>query len=160
MPTTTEPAVLDLFSQLHLDISERLKDLSEFGGPDTIDVVREDKGDVLTELEARLNKIGIALTVRTPKIAADEDAGDDAVRATVIIIATENVIQNRSSTGTHFPALALADKVIAALRKWQPANGGWTAFEFKGLELAEAPGEQEYEITFETSTVMDLEADS
>jgi len=153
MSTTTEPAVLDLFSQLHLDISERLADLSEFDGPKAIDVVREDKGDVLTELEARLTKFGIAITVRTPKIAPDDDAGDDALRATVVIVATENVMQNRGSTGTRLPALALAAKIFTALRKWQPANGGWTAFEFKGLELAEAPGEQEYEITFETSTV-------
>jgi len=156
----TEPSVLDLFSQLHLDISERLADLSEFGGPDTIDVVREDKGDVLTELEARLIKLGIALTVRTPRIAADDDAGDDAVRATVIIVATENVLQNRSSTGTHLPALALAAKVLTALRRWTPENGGWTPFEFRNLEMAEAPGEQEYEITFETSTVMVLEDES
>lgn len=153
MPTTTEPAVLDLFSQLHLDISERLADLSEFGGPAKIDVVREDKGDVLTAIEARLSKFGVAITVRTPKIAPDEDAGDDALRATVIIVATENVIQNRSSTGTRLPALALAAMIFTALRGWRPPNGGWSEFEFKGLELGEAPGEQEYEITFETSTV-------
>jgi hypothetical protein len=153
MPTTTEPEVLDLFSQLHLDISERLADLSEFGGPKSIDVVREDKGDVLTELEARLNKIGLAITVRTPRIAPDPDASDDAVRATVVIVATEDVMQNRSSTGTHLPALALASMIFTALRNWEPPNGGWTGFEFKGLELAEAPGEQEYEVTFETSTV-------
>jgi len=159
MPTTTEPAVLDLFSQLHVDISERLADLSEFGGPKNIDVVREDKGDVLTEIENRLSKLGIAITVRTPRIAPDEDAGDDAVRATVIIVATENVMQNRSSTGTHLPALALAAKILTALRRWRPGNGGWTPFEFKGLELAESPGEQEYEITFETSTVAVEEED-
>lgn len=159
MPTTTEPAVLDLFSQLHLDISERLADLSEFGGPAALDVVREDKGDVLTELDKRLSKLGLAVTVRTPRIQPDEDAGDDAVKATVVIVATENVIQNRGSTGTRVTALALSSRVLAALRKWAPGKGGWTAFEFKGLEAAEAPGEQEYELTFETSTVLNLEDD-
>ena len=83
------------------------------------------------------------------KVPLDSPSG----KVIVIFEAVIEVLQ----LGEEQQALAVAAAVVASLREWRPPNNGWTPLRFKGLELGEAPGEQEYEVSFETSTLVNLE---
>lgn len=149
--TEPRPKESSVFVQLHAEIADRLADLTAFGAPAKLDVIREDKHDVLAEQEARLARLGLCLVVRTPTIVSGD--AEDQITATVVVVGTENVTKNRGRGGTGVPALALATAVMSALhRPWTPEFGGWTAFRFKSLEMGDSPNEQEYVLTFETQT--------
>lgn len=153
--TETEITARDPFTQLHIDLSDRLTNLSDYGGPADTDVIREDKGDVLVENEKKLASLGLSIVMRTPAIEATEQ--ENGIKATVVVVAAENVTNNRSSTGTKIPALRLAAAIVAAFWHWAPAGNGWSRLKFVGLHLGEAPNEQEYELTFETQTDLVLD---
>lgn len=150
----------NIFFDLQDSIAQRLVGVDAFVGVEGIGIAQERKGDILSQIEMALNKLGLALTVLTPEINPGGE-GPFALLVTPVVVIIENVTINQGATGTRVAAM---DLIAAALGKllnppagWAP--DGWTPLQFRGMAIGD-PGIKsaiEYDLKFETRTMLQIE---
>jgi hypothetical protein len=145
-----------MLAELQLLIADRLEQLRTEEGFEEFPILVEAKGDIDSQVAARLQTAGAGLVIATPGFRV---TADDRLEVDVSIVVTENVIQNRSQAGSGHPALELGELLIALLHKWAPTDETWTPLQFDSWEL-KGPDEDGlilvYLATLKTSTVLQL----
>ena len=150
----------NIFFDLQDSVAKRVLGVDAFVGVEGIGVAQERKGDILSQLETLLLRLGVGLTVLTPEISpGGEGPFSLIVNPTVVIV--ENVIINQSATGTRVAAFDLIGATFGRLLNppsgWAP--DGWTSLLFKGMTIGD-PGIKnavEYDLKFETRTMLQIE---
>jgi len=141
-------------------IAERIADLSPWGGPKVLDVVKADEGDMLNKLRRLLLKSKIGVLISTPAARPREDH-PWALDVTVTLDVIENVAVNRgradSYSGTDLVWVLLKSLVFD--RDWRGADGTTTPgqpLDFAGVELAEQddPRLQVHEMQLTTAVIL------
>ena len=120
-PSTTVPA-LDTYTDPLRVYQQRIVDqLRAFPELMGIPVLAEEKGDLVTSIETQLAKLGICIVVEMIPGAIGYAGAHYTLTATVGLSIFENVLLNRSETGTR----RTASEILAAVIRCQaPANGG------------------------------------
>ena len=100
------------------DITNWLKKREFFSN---VDVIGQDKGDVLTAVQEAIAKMGLCVVVEvTGGDVKYPDVGVGAIAAKVAFIISENVLINRADGGTGKTADDATDEILVA---FNPMNG-------------------------------------
>lgn len=153
----------NLFSSLQRAIVARLvADLGKwYNIPEGVIVLAEDQADIETEINQRTAKTGLCLMIIITKVTRGESNGQRDV--TIQISGFENVIQNRSLTGTRVALVDILAACDGSLDRWEPAPAGGDPLGFTPLQVEDqipvALGEQanpivERGLTLSTSTFL------
>jgi hypothetical protein len=87
-----------------------------------VPIIQEYKGDIITDIETALGKVGICALVTTPLFEFfNEQDHDLSGWALLMVGAFENVALNQGNGGTGIRAIALAQRVLALLH-WYPSG--------------------------------------
>jgi hypothetical protein len=115
-----EPSIL---ARLQDEVVARLKDdeyLAE------IDVVGEERKDLIQTITLGLQKLGVVIVVQTVSANCTHPNMPgpyfDSLKFSVEVI--ENVLFNRAANGTNKPALEIAVRVAQRLHRFRPSIGG------------------------------------
>lgn len=107
--------------------TDRLKDdplLSQ------VEIVSEDRSDLVSTIEMALAKVGVCLVVGTVSAGVTNPnlpgPTFDSIRLTVSV--TENVIINRSPGSAQLDAISLALAVARRLHHWRPSGTAFAGF--------------------------------
>ena len=104
--------------QLKDDITNWLKKRDFFSN---VDVIGQDKGNVLAEVEQAISKLGLCVVVEvTGGDVKYPDVGAGAVDVKITFTITENVMINRADGGTGKTADDALDEILVA---FNPLNG-------------------------------------
>lgn len=148
-----------LFSDLQQAVADRLEaHLGDAGGPRGLVPLLEIKGDLVTQIQQRLAKVGVGIAVLTPEIRRMEGGGDNQVELRVSVGIAEKPIVNLSSHGSGVPAIDIVSAVLGSLHGWQPESEQWSALVFEGLELVNVGEYVEYAMEYSTSTYLQFES--
>lgn len=142
-------------------IAERIADLSAWGGPKVLDVVRSDEGDMLNKLRKMLLKSKIGVMIATPA-ARPREEHPYLIDVTVTLDVIENVSINRGNRADQHTGSDLVWILLKSLvfdREWRGADGQerpGQPFEFNAVELVEQedPRLQVHELQLTTSMVL------
>jgi len=157
---TAPPEIFNMAGELVAWVITRLDSLDLYTGREGFDIVTEDLGDVLAELEKRLAGIGLGIAVITPKITKGERPRE--IFLSVVIAITEIPTLNRADSGTRIPAMSIALSVCGLFDNQSPDP--WFKFILQGAEPVAVPdragfkGAIEWDVTFQTGTRLLVEA--
>lgn len=149
---------MTLFTDLQQTIADRIEEvIPSFTNRDGLDVVTEKKGDIISQMETRLNNIGIGLTVMTPKVVVGDFEG--RLDVDVIISIAENSTLNMSKTGYGVAAIDIVAGIIGAVNFFIPDGTNFRQIMFASMEAVATPWQDTigYDLTFKTSTVITIE---
>jgi len=140
--------IASILSQLQGEVVARLKDdeyLAE------IDVVSEERKDMVQTITLNLQKLGVVIVVQTVAASATHPHMPgphfDSLKFTVEVI--ENVLFNRAANGTNKPALEIAVRIAQRLHHFRPAIGGGTILiDNPSIQLAQDPQNLIYDVNF------------
>ena len=148
-----------LFSDLQESIAERLaSQLADAGGPRGIEPLIEVKGDLVTQIRQRLDKIGLGIVVLTPSVRRVPEDGDNKIEARVTIGIAEKPIVNGSKIGSGVPAIDVVSAVLGSLHAWQPVNEKWSILQLEVIELGNVGEYVEYSVEYSTQTYLMFES--
>lgn len=152
------------YSTLLFSVVTALRASDYFAGPPCVLVTPEsDEPDVTTpgdghflsdRVDSALSKAGVAVVVYLQSVTVTEEIFDQVeIRVQVI----ENVIVNRSQSGTKKPSLNLAHCARSVLSGWQESvNSVWTPLIFEGLDTPNKGATMIREVSFSTTTFMSV----
>lgn len=118
-----------------------------------VPILTEQHGVIENEVARAVGKIGVSVVVLTPRLAPIANATNGASELTVVVAVTENVLVNRSGSGSKKPATDLAEAAWASLQGWTPA-GGWSPMRIKGLSLVSNSPLVIYEMVAATTIIL------
>lgn len=109
---------LDLV-QLQADLAGKIKSYSYF---DDIPVLNDLKGDVVNLAAQSIARLGLAITISTPRFACRNGNTGSPVLDEIAVDVTvwEHVETNRAPGGTRKPALTVAQHALVALWQFTP----------------------------------------
>jgi len=155
-----EPEIFNMLTALQRWVAERLEQLDLYTGREGYNIVTEDLGDVLAELEQRLAAIGLGIAVVTPKISKGERPREIFVAITIAI--TEMPTLNRGASGTRISAMDVALAVCGLFDNQAPDP--WAPFllqEAQPVAVPDRPGFKgaiEWDVTFQTGTILHVQS--
>ncbi|HYE30536.1 MAG TPA: hypothetical protein VEH27_03845 [Methylomirabilota bacterium] len=113
-------------------------------------IIREEHGDINTEIDTEVAKIGCCLLLATP---FGEVRDNNKFEITPKIGIFENVTVNRSASGTNKFADEIALQLIGCFLNWQPP-APWRPFAQPAFRLVEVEPELQYELAWSTGTII------
>lgn len=156
---TPEPELFNMLTALQKWVAGRLASLDLYTGREGFNIVTEDLGDVLAELEQRLAGVGLGIAVITPKISKGERPREIFVN--VVIAITEMPTINRGATGTRVSAMDVALAVCGLFDNHAPDP--WASFilqEAQPVAVPDRPGFKgaiEWDVVFQTGTILQVQ---
>jgi hypothetical protein len=116
-----------------------------------IDVIGEERKDLVQTINLGLKKLGVVIVVQT--VAANcthpnmPGPNFDSLKFSVEVV--ENVLFNRAATGTNKPALEIAVRVAQRLHHFRPTIGGGTIIiDNPSIQLAANDQNLIYDVNF------------
>lgn len=144
----------NIFLELQNEIAEKAADVNQYVEREGIDILTEVKGDLVSEMERRLQKLGIGITVFVPTFKLG--ATRDELLAALVFEVVENVTVNMGDGGLKVSALDLCAALVAIFHEWDPEKGnGFSEVLFDSVEMVESawPGTIAYQATFHASAI-------
>ena len=141
---------MGLIKDIQVAVFKRLKDHEYFSN---LDPLTEEIGDLENQIDLALSKIGISVQVVTPTLngASENSPGPFFENIPIRIRVTENVLINRSSTGTQKAASDVAEMAVALLHLYQP-DGLWLIVaESEAVKLISMDPELVYDAQLKTT---------
>jgi hypothetical protein len=139
--------IASILAQLQGEVVARLKDdeyLAE------IDVVSEERKDLVQTITLNLQKLGVVIVVQTVAASATHPnipgPHFDSLKFTVEVI--ENVLFNRAANGTNKPALEIAVRIAQRLHQFKTELGGLILIDNPSIQLAQDPQNLIYDVNF------------
>lgn len=141
----------DRSTDLQVAIAQHLSAQPYFHGGGTlksIAVITERIGDIASEIDELIGKIGVCVKVTTPEsINTQKNAPVPIIRPTVVLTVYEDVTVNSGMTGSQQPASKVADACAYYLHQ-SDELGHWLIFSEKSLNRQE-PELLAYDVIFE-----------
>ena len=135
-------------SELQTAIVEKIQSLDGFA---QVKVLSEIKGDLASEVEQAMAKVGLAVIVLTPSALNEQpDVAAGNVLVNVTVQVSESPLINRSAGGVDLPAIDAATTIAGKLH-WS-STPGYTLLKFQSIELIEDTPQLVYHATFTTHT--------
>lgn len=153
------------YLELLHSIVDRLREQDDFSGPPAVlvlpeadepDPSRPGQGDALTDqIEGALGRAGTAVIVYVESVDVTE-VGADLVQIRVQVV--ENIVNNRSQSGTQKPSLQLIHAARSALDGWQESEDSvWSPLAYNGFLTPSKGPIMIREARFETQTFMTVD---
>lgn len=135
-------------SDLQSALVDQIKQLDGFS---KIEVLSENRGDLVSEVATAMAKIGMAVIVLTPSAKNDQpEKAAINLALNVTIQVSENAALNRSESGSGLAAIDAAIVIARGLHYFQA--GEFARLNFEGLELVEDTPDLVYHLIFSTRT--------
>ena len=115
-----------IYSTISTLQEEAVAALRETAALSAVDVVQEDRKDIVTAIQIAVKKLGLCLVVSTAAATTTRPnlPGPSLDRIQFQVDACEHVLINRAASGSGISALKAACLVAAALHHLRPSAGG------------------------------------
>lgn len=120
---------MSVLNTIQTDCKTQLEANSFFSASPVIPVLIELRLDILSEIERRLARLGLAVVIATPRLSTSSHTGKllwDRLEVDVSVL--ENVVINRSASGIGQPAPLVAEAAAFALHGFEPSSSGYKLY--------------------------------